>query len=243
MLSRSATLAIICTLVLVASTYAHQRSRVSHRLSARVGVKKDCYDDTFWPRVYASSKQLAGKVKGVDRDNKVATLYQAYRAQRTKWEKMAEGLPKSNEQGKVGTAFKAFNDLNSAAKEFATFLKILQAEYKEENLMFLIQAQKFKDSPSTAQFDKVYNNFVKAGSPSEINLPAQMRTTLDNLATSNERGAAGTFTEAQAEIERMLRNSFQAPGNGGTIFEKFQAGAEGFEDLKGCTTPKPAKKN
>eukprot|EP00009_Paramoeba_aestuarina_P006383 CAMPEP_0201519536 /NCGR_PEP_ID=MMETSP0161_2-20130828/10061_1 /ASSEMBLY_ACC=CAM_ASM_000251 /TAXON_ID=180227 /ORGANISM="Neoparamoeba aestuarina, Strain SoJaBio B1-5/56/2" /LENGTH=266 /DNA_ID=CAMNT_0047917599 /DNA_START=201 /DNA_END=1001 /DNA_ORIENTATION=+ len=70
-----------------------------------------------------------------------------------------------------------------------SFKMFLAKEFAEENLLFVEAVEKFDDSPADERYDqgfKIYETFVKSGSPKEVNVEAAVRKNLNQKFEASE---------------------------------------------------------
>ncbi|XP_071369047.1 regulator of G-protein signaling 4 [Centroberyx affinis] len=128
----------------------------------------------------------------------------------------------------------SFSNLMNSDGGRKVFTSFLRSEFSEENMEFWVACQDYKKtSPSkmAARAKLIYQQYVEADSPNEVNLDSATREeTRQNL----ERGGPSCFDEAQCKIYTLMeKDSYRRFLNSKLIRDLSQTHATAAQEKKG----------
>lgn len=98
----------------------------------------------------------------------------------------------------------SFNDLMASKYGQALFKAFLQREFSEENIEFWLAVEDYRKSRQNklnSKAQKIYNEFVTAQAPKEVNLDALTR---EGLVSKMAQPTPNTFDQAQKRVQGLL---------------------------------------
>lgn len=101
----------------------------------------------------------------------------------------------------------SFDQLLQCKTGVLVFGEFLRSEYSEENLLFYLDCEAFKDLPPesdrTAEAKRIYREFVAVGAPRQINIDCVTRAQVgENLSDPGP----DCFERAQRNVHSLMQN-------------------------------------
>ncbi len=94
----------------------------------------------------------------------------------------------------------------SAKKVFCKkILRCCAREFSTENMLFLLVCEKYRNAPNSGLFNLIYDDFIRPGSPKEVNISSQLRLPITTLSQLGDPGSSAiVFDAAVSEIYKLF---------------------------------------
>ena len=106
----------------------------------------------------------------------------------------------------LGDSFDYVGSMRAGSAFCKKLLITCAKRYSTENLLFVLMAEKYAKTPNPGLFNHIYNEFIKAGSPREVNISGSERVALTVLGNLGDPGSSNQVFETSAkEIKNLIK--------------------------------------
>jgi regulator of G-protein signaling len=112
-----------------------------------------------------------------------------------------------------------------------SFMQHLKNEYSQENLEFWLAVKQFREDPTHKRASELYNQFVKQGADTEINIPYNIRERVEadmKVWAGSSQVSRTIFDEAQREILILMQRDSLPRYQNSNLFRSFRSGSTSF---------------
>lgn len=120
------------------------------------------------------------------------------------WINHEENLPNKNQEPNL-----KLEDALQDPEKIVHFKQFLEKEHNNENLLFWMEVESFKNTTDKEQLRKraqtIYQKFIHSDGPLVLNLPFKFMQKIEDIMKNKNEISSNLFDEAQAEIFKLMQ--------------------------------------